>query len=102
MLGSVENGHSRLLHKKMSKYVSLNLSYYVTKKSFITYKTELVLLNPKLWNQVPSVSLEDSNPVENIDRLGDLMFQTSDKSQLLPEKSTVNQYTTDYCLKFKT
>jgi hypothetical protein len=27
--------------------------------------------------------MEDPNPVENIDRLGDLMFQTSDKSQLL-------------------
>ena len=25
--------------------------------------------------------MEDPHPVENIDRLGDLMFQTSDKSQ---------------------
>ena len=29
------------------------------------------------------VQMEDSNPVENIDRLRDLMFQTSDKNQLL-------------------
>ena len=27
--------------------------------------------------------MKDPNPVENIDRLGDLMFQSSDKSQLL-------------------
>ena len=45
--------------------------------------------------------MEDPNPVENIDRLGDLMFQTSDK-MLTAEKSTVNQCTTDYCLNFET
>jgi hypothetical protein len=39
--------------------------------------------------------MEDPNPVKNIDRLGDLMFQTS-------EMSTVNQCTSDYCLKSET
>ena len=34
--------------------------------------------------------MEDPNPVENIDRLGDLMFQTSDKSQLLRRMLWIN------------
>ena len=41
---------------------------------------------PKLCNQVSSLSLSrwrDPYPIENIDRLGVLMFQTSDNIQLL-------------------
>ena len=34
--------------------------------------------------------MEDPNPVENIDRLGDLMLQTSDKSQLLRRVLWIN------------
>jgi hypothetical protein len=34
--------------------------------------------------------MEDPNPVENIERLGDLMFQTSDKSQLLRRLLWIN------------
>ena len=34
--------------------------------------------------------MEDPYPVENIDRLGDLMFQTSDKSQLLRRVLWIN------------
>ena len=45
--------------------------------------------------------MEDPNPVENIDSLGDFMFQTSDKYHLLRKVHTVNQCTTDYCLKFE-
>ena len=34
--------------------------------------------------------MEDPNPAENIDRLGDSMFQTSDKSQLLKRVLWIN------------
>ena len=47
----------------------------------------------KLCNQVPSLSLsmmEDPYPAENIDRLGDLVFQTSDNSQLLRKVLWIN------------
>jgi hypothetical protein len=46
--------------------------------------------------------MEDPNPVENIDRLGDLMFQTSDKSQLLRRVLWINaQLTSVWSLKHK-
>ena len=46
--------------------------------------------------------MEDPNPVENIDRLGDLMFQTSDKSQLLRRVLWINaQLTIVWSLKHK-
>ena len=46
--------------------------------------------------------MEDPNPVENIDRLGDLMFQTWDKSQLLRRVLWINaQLTNVWHLKHK-
>ena len=46
--------------------------------------------------------MEDPYPVENIDRLGDLMFQTSDKSQLLRRVLWINaQLTIVWSLKHK-
>jgi hypothetical protein len=46
--------------------------------------------------------MEDPNPVENIDRLGDLMFQTSDKSLLLRRVLWINaQLTIVWSLKHK-
>ena len=54
----------------------------------------------------PPVLVEDPYPVENIGRLGVLMFQTSDSSQLLRRvlwiRPTVDQCRADYCLKIET
>ena len=46
--------------------------------------------------------MEDPNPIENIDRLGDLMFQTSDNSQLQRRVLWINgQLTIFWSLKHK-
>ena len=45
--------------------------------------------------------MEDSDPVENIDRLGDF-YVSNFRQKSTAEKSIVNQYTTEVCLKFET
>ena len=65
-----------------------------------------VWAGPKLFNQVPSLSLSRWRTLTllkiYVDRLGDLMFQTSDKSQLLRRVLWINaQLTIVWSLKHK-
>ena len=61
------------------------------------------ILIAKLCNEVPSLSLSRWRTLtleKKKDRLGAMMYQTSDKSAA--DNGTVNQCTADYCLKFET
>ena len=77
----------------------------------VTSYTSPLIATPCLMRRVDSICkamlsspllMEDLNPVENIDKLGDLMFQTWDKSQLLRRVLWINaQLTNVWHLKHK-